>query len=85
MSEENLQPKPVSEETIKAAISENLAPMQQGEKKLIIPDESYIPKKFDYCSPTVQDRLISEELINRSNRTGDELRKKKKKANSSSD
>ncbi len=30
--------------------------------KLRIPDESNIPRDLDYCSPTVQDRLISEEL-----------------------
>lgn len=79
MSEENLQRLPASEETIKAAISENLAPMQQNENKLIIPDESHIPRDLDYCSPTVQDRLISEELINCSNRKGDKRRRKKKK------
>lgn len=87
MSEENLQPQQsveVSDTIIatKVAITE-MAPMRQGENKLIIPDESNVPKGLDYCSPTVQDRFISEELINSSNRTGDKRRRKKKKVDNS--
>lgn len=76
MSEDNLQPK-------QTAITE-MAPMQQGEKKLIIPEEIDISRSLDYCSPTVQDRLISEELINSSNSKDEKRRKKKKKVDNSS-